>query len=154
MPRTRGEWLLYDAGVLIGALLSDDPRHAEARPLVEAARLGEIKVCVTAGILSEVYAALTWSGACPPHSPEEAANAVRSLIEPPSAIRVIEENRSVVLKAVELAASHNLTARRIHDARHAAAALNRGVHGVYTYDVDDWAVFASDGISIVGPRSE
>ena len=81
MPRTKADWLLYDAGVLSGALLSDDPRHAEARPLVEAARRGEIKVCVTAGILSEVYAALTWSGACPPHSPEEAAHAVRSLIE-------------------------------------------------------------------------
>jgi len=51
--------ILFDAGLFIGALLQDDPRHAEARPLVEAARKGEISVCTTTGILSEVYAALT-----------------------------------------------------------------------------------------------
>ena len=29
--------VLFDAGMFIGALLKNDPRHAEARPLVEAA---------------------------------------------------------------------------------------------------------------------
>jgi len=33
--------VLFDAGLFIGALLSGDVRHAEARPLVEAARQGE-----------------------------------------------------------------------------------------------------------------
>jgi predicted nucleic acid-binding protein len=52
--------ILFDAGMFIGALLRDDPRHAEARTLVEAARRGDIRACTTASILSEVYAALTW----------------------------------------------------------------------------------------------
>ena len=60
MPSTEGEYTLFDAGVFIGALLTGDARHAEARPLVEAARRGELLVCTTTGVLSDVYAALTW----------------------------------------------------------------------------------------------
>jgi hypothetical protein len=73
------------------------------------------------------------------------------LVEPPSAIVVLTENFAVALKALELAAKYRLTARRVHDARHAAATLNAGVVSVYTYDVDDWKVFAPDGLRIVGP---
>ncbi|HZS44339.1 MAG TPA: hypothetical protein VFC63_04505 [Blastocatellia bacterium] len=60
MPSTDNEYVLFDAGMFIGALLLGDPRHAEARPLVEDARNGSILVCTTTGILSEVYVALTW----------------------------------------------------------------------------------------------
>ena len=52
--------VLFDTGLFIGALLKADPRHAEARVLVEAARRGAIRACTTASILSEVYGALTW----------------------------------------------------------------------------------------------
>ena len=47
MPPTEDEYVLLDAAVFIGALLSGDPRHAEARPLVEAARRGNISACTT-----------------------------------------------------------------------------------------------------------
>ncbi len=147
------EWILFDAGVFIGALLLGDPRHAEARALVEAARRGEQLACATSGILSEVYAALTWQQAQPSHTPERASHAVRLLIEPPSAIRVLEEGQDAVLRTLELAASHQLRARRIHDARHAAAALVDGVSSVFTYDTDDWEVFENDGLRIAGPAS-
>jgi len=90
-------WTLFDAGLFIGALLADDPRHGEARPLVEAARQGEFRVCTTAGILSEVYGAFTGEGAEPPQDPAVAAEAVRRLIEPPSAIRVIEAGADAAL---------------------------------------------------------
>ena len=149
MRSTRSDWVLFDAGVLIGALLRGDPRHAEARPLVEAARRGELRACVSPGILSEVYAALTWVQAQPPHSPEDAANAVRALIQPPSAIRVLPENRASLMMALDLAVAHGLTARRTHDARHAAAALNAGVTRVRTYDVSDWQVFAAEGMQVL-----
>jgi len=59
----------------------------------------------------------------------------------------------VILRALELAANHNLTARRIHDARHAAAALTAGIQKVYTYDVGDWRLFEVDGLKVVGPES-
>lgn len=36
---------------------------------------------------------------------------------------------------------------------HAATALAAGVTCVYTYDVDDWKLFASDGLTIAGPPS-
>ncbi len=143
--------VLIDAGVFIGALLKGDPRHTEARPLVEAARRGEFASCTTAGILSEVYGALTWEKAEPRHDPVEAARAVRLLVDPPSAIVVLSENLEVALKTLELAAKHRLTARRVHDARHAATALIAGIVSVYTYDPDDWQVFASDGLGIIGP---
>ena len=120
---------------------------------MESARRGELKACTTVGILSEVYGALTWEKAEPRHNPVEAAQAVRLLIEPPSAIVVLNENLAGALKTLELAATHRLTARRIHDARHAATALVAGVFSVYIYDADDWQVFAFDGLHIVGPPS-
>jgi predicted nucleic acid-binding protein len=142
--------VLIDAGVFIGALLKGDSRYADARPLVEQARRGELPACTTAGILSEIYGALTWEKAEPRHGPAEAARAVRLLVEPPSAIVVLSESLDAALRALELAAQHQLTARRVHDARHTAAELGAGVVVVYTYDADDWKVFESDGLRIVG----
>ena len=153
MASTPGERVFFDAGIFIGALLRGDDRYAEARPLVEAARRGDIQVCTSASILSEVYGALTWEQADPPHSPANAEEAVRLLVEPPSSIQVLGDGQSVALQTLKLAASHSLTARRVHDARHAATALAENVTAVYTYDVDDWKVFGDDGIRIVGPES-
>ncbi len=144
---------LFDAGPFIGALMVTDARYAEAFPLVEEARLGRIRGCTTTGILSEVYGALTWHLADPPHTPAKAAAAIRELIEPPSAIRILPDSLAAALKTLDLAAKHSLTARRIHDARHAATALVNGVLAVYTYDPDDWKVFAGDGLAVVGPAS-
>ena len=143
--------VLIDAGMFIAALLKGDPRHSEARPLVEKARHGDLPACTTAGILSEVYGALTWEKAEPRHNSADAAQAVRLLVEPPSVIVVLSEGLEVVLQALRLAAAHGLTARRVHDARHAAAAILAGVAAIHTYDVDDWKVFESDGLRIVGP---
>ena len=123
----RYDSILFDAGMFIGALLRGDPRHAEARPLVEAARRGDLVVCTTTSILSEVYAALTWIKAQPPHSPTEAATAVRSLVESPSEIAVLSDGLEASLKMLELSGKHGLTARRIHDARHAATAITNGI---------------------------
>lgn len=153
MSSTESESALFDAGMFIGALLIDDPRHSEARPIVEAARRGELSACTTSGILSEVYAALTWHQAQPPHSPEQAAQAVRLLVEAPSAIRVLPDGVQEALRMLELAGTHQLRARRVHDARHAAAALVAGVTLVFTYDSDDWSAFESDGLKIAGPSS-
>ncbi len=150
---THGERILLDAGMFIGALLKNDPRHAESRPLVEAARSGDLPACTTIGILSEVYAALTWAGAQPPHSPADAADAVRLLIQSPSQIVLLEDGRAAAILMLGLAADQALTARRIHDARHAAMALTSGVSRVYTYDVGDWRRFESAGLEIVGPPS-
>jgi predicted nucleic acid-binding protein len=63
---SRYNGVLFDAGMFIGALLRDDLRYAEARPLVEAARRGDLAACTTTSTLSEVYAALTWIKAQPP----------------------------------------------------------------------------------------
>jgi predicted nucleic acid-binding protein len=153
MPETESgqtpERVLINAGVFIGALLKGDLRYAEARPLVEQARRGELAACTTAAILSEIYGALTWEKAEPRHDSAEAARAVRLLVEPPSAIVVLSENLDVALKALELAAKYKLTARRVHDARHAAAALSAGVGSVYTYDVNDWRVFETEAVHIL-----
>jgi predicted nucleic acid-binding protein len=153
MPSTESEPALFDAGMFIAAVLSGDPRHAEARPLVEAARRGKLSACTTTGILSEVYAALTWQHAQPPHNPEQAAEAVRLLVEAPSSIRVLPDGVEQALWMLEIAEWHQLRARRVHDARHAAAALAVGITAVFTYDSDDWASFESDGLLIVGPPS-
>jgi predicted nucleic acid-binding protein len=147
------EPVFFDAGLFIAALLAGDPRHAEARPIVEAARAGQGQAITDASILSEVYGALTWEQADPRHEPQEAAEAVRALVAPPSAIRVLAATHEAALRALELASAHGLTARRIHDARHAAVALAHRVSAVYTYDVGDWSVFEADGLRIVGPRS-
>ena len=149
----RSNQVLFDAGLFVGALLREDPRHQEARSLVEAARSGNLAACTTTGILSEVYAALTWIKAQPVHSPTEAATAVRLLIEPPSAIQVLFDGLEVSLRMLELSEKYGLTARRVHDARHAATALIAGVAQIYTYDVEDWQIFGPDGLIITGPPS-
>lgn len=148
-----GSWIFFDAGLFIGGLLNGDSRYAEAYPLVEAARRGELAVCTSAGVLSEVYAALTWVGSQPPQTPQVASQAIKLLVEAPSAIRVLETNLTAALKMLELAANHQLTARRVHDARHVATALVAGVNQIYTYDIEDWRVFEPDGIVILGPQS-
>jgi len=89
----------------------------------------------------------------PPHKPEEAAHAVRLLIEPPSSIEVLSNALEASLKMLELSQKYNLTARRVHDARHAATAIINGLKLIYTYDVDDWKIFSSEGLTIIGPKS-
>ena len=142
-----------DAGIFIGAILLGDPRHSEAYPLVEGARRGDFRSCTSVGVLSEVYGALTWTGAITPHTPTDAARTVRELVELPSAIEVLQDGFEVSLLHLQLAERHHLTARRIHDARHAATALHNDVTRVYTYDLTDWNDFLADGIVIVGPPS-
>jgi predicted nucleic acid-binding protein len=153
MPSTKQRYVLLDAGVFIGALLSGDPRHQEALAIVESARRGELAGCTTTGILSEVYAALTWHQALPPHDPKQAAEAVLLLIEPPSMIELLADGPEQAANMLSLAADHGLRARRVHDARHAAAALVSEVAAVFTYDVDDWEVFEPDGLRVAGPPS-
>ena len=141
------------AGVFIGALLLDDPRSAEAFDLVEKARRGEILGCTSVSVLSEVYGALTWSGATVPLSATDACAAVKQLIEQPSLICVVGDDLQTAILSLELAEQHNQTGRRVHDARHAATAIIHGVTDVYTYDVHDWCDFIPNGIAIAGPES-
>ena len=61
---------------------------------------------------------------------------MRLLVAPPSAVIVLSEDLDAGLSTLTLAATHQLTGRRIHDARHAAAALVAGIAAVYTYDVE------------------
>jgi hypothetical protein len=76
---------------------------------------------------------------------------VRELVEPPSAIEVLQDGFEVSLLHLRLAELHHLTARRIHDVRHAATTLHNKVRHVHAYDPADWHDFVADGIVIVGP---
>ena len=114
--------VFVDPGVFIGALLKDDSRRQEAHPMVEAARRGDVSWCTSAGVLAEVYGALTWVGAQPPQLPDAAAEAVRLLVAEPSAIRVLDTGRAAGLRMLDFAKRYTLSRRRIHDARHAATA--------------------------------
>lgn len=145
--------IFLDAGVIIGALSEGDTRHSESFPIIESAYKGEINAFTSVGVLSEVYGALTWVGGNPQHSPVAATTAIKRLLERPSNIKVVNADLSVGLKTLELATKHGLTARRTHDAKHAAAAIIAGIEKVFTYDVNDWTVFQSDGIVIAGPPS-
>lgn len=68
-------------------------------------------------------------------------------------IRTLPDSQDVAIRMLELAASHQLRARRVHDARHAAAAIVAGVTSVFTYDTEDWKSFEADGLSIAGPAA-
>jgi predicted nucleic acid-binding protein len=150
MPFTGSEEILLDAGVFIGALLKGDSRHHEAKEIVEAARSGLVNATTTAGILCEVYGALTWHMSSPPQIPATAAAAVLAIINDPSQIGLLTDNLGAFQLAMSIAERCNLTARRIHDARHAATAIYNGVHFVCTYDEADWKLF-EPGITIVRP---
>ena len=77
---------------------------------------------------------------------------MRLLIEPPSKLSLLSGEAEAGLKMLELAERHQLTARRVHDARHAALAMVAGVRAVYTYDPEDWKRFAP-ALRITGPKS-
>lgn len=139
--------------MFIGALLKGDPRHAEAREIVDMARHGQLAAATTVGILCEVYAALTWEQAQPRHSPAIASGAVMAIIQSPSRIRLLTETPAVLSRTMELAKKHTLKARRIHDARHAATALVHQIRHVITYDTKDWKRFIDDGLEPVVPSS-
>ena len=144
----------FDAGLFIGALLDQDPRHAEALPLVEAARRGELPVCTSTGILAEVYVHLTNERATPQHTPAEAQAAILRLIEPPSAVRIVaEKGLDTAVRMLRLAEVNGLRSKNVHDARHAASALGGGATSVFTYDPEDWRQFESAGLPILGPAS-
>jgi predicted nucleic acid-binding protein len=151
---TPQEERFFDAGVLIGALLSQDLRHAEALPLVEAARRGDWAACTSTGILAEVYVHLTNERASPPHTPAEAQAASLRLIEPPSALRIVAENGfETALHMLSLAEANGLRSKNVPDARHAASALGGGATTVFTYDPEDWKQFEKAGLRIGGPAS-
>lgn len=114
---SNNDLVFLDAGIFIGALLSQDPRHEEARPIVEAARCGILLACTSVGVLSKVYAPLTWIGSQPPQSPKITSEAVRLLVDKPSQIVVLETNLQASLKMLEIASVEQLTARRIHQKR-------------------------------------
>ena len=145
--------IFFDTSLPITALCERDARYAEAAPLVEAAREGSLDACIDASVLSEVYGALTWERTLDRVRPAEALRSIRLPLEPPAAIRILDSGFAAALKALELAAAHGLTARRVHDARHAAVALLNGIRSVHTYDASDWQAFESDGLTIAGPPS-
>jgi predicted nucleic acid-binding protein len=149
----RNKSILFDAGVFIGALLKGDPRHQEARSIVESARWGDLSVYTSTSILSEVYAALTWVNAQPQHSPSEAANAVQLLVKPPSAIKILSDGLEASIKMLEISEKYSLTARRVHDAKHAATALVNNITSIFTYDITEWKKFEPEGLTISGPPS-
>lgn len=68
-------------------------------------------------------------------------------------IRILPDSQDAAVRMLELAAKYQLRARRVHDARHAAAAIVAGVTSVFTYDVEDWESFESDGLKIAGPTT-
>jgi hypothetical protein len=54
---------------------------------------------------------------------------------------------------LELAASHQLRASRVHDTRYGAAAFVADIMSVFTYDAEDWQSFGGEGLTIAGPAS-
>jgi hypothetical protein len=56
-------------------------------------------------------------------------------------ILILGDGLKEARRMLELAESYRLRARRVHDGRHAAAALVAGITSVFTYDADDWAIF-------------
>jgi predicted nucleic acid-binding protein len=54
---------------------------------------------------------------------------------------------------LKMAEKYALTARRVHDARHAATAITNNVISIYTYDVADWKIFEHEGLTITSPPS-
>jgi predicted nucleic acid-binding protein len=88
-----------------------------------------------------------------PQPPEKVAEAIRTLVEEPSTIKVLQTDLGVLWPMLDLAVENQLTARRIHDARHAATAIAANVREIFTYDVTDWLAFSSANIKISGPPS-
>jgi uncharacterized protein len=132
---------IIDANVLVYAMDADSPHHTVSRALLEAARNASTTLYVTSQILCEFYSVVTNARRVSnPRSPGEASQAVSGLL---TFLHVLPILARTVEAWLDLVRQHPVSGGDIFDLQIVASMQANGVERIYTFNTDDFAMFAN-----------
>jgi toxin-antitoxin system PIN domain toxin len=137
MP-TSADLALVDTNVLVYALFPDAPQHAAARALLGRAQEGDARLCISLTVVSEFLSVVTDPRrVTSPRSPEDAAQAVESILGLPG-MMLIPVPVDVVERVLDLVRRYRVTGSALFDFQIMATMLGNGLTRVYTYNRSDF----------------
>jgi predicted nucleic acid-binding protein len=140
---------ILDANVLAYAVNADAPQHAAARALLEAASDPAITLYVTSQILCEFYSLITNPRrVAVTSSPTEALSIISAMLVLPG-LHVLPIPAGAVAGWMELLRRHPVTGGDVFDLQIVATMQANSVHRIYTFNIDDFAVFPE--LTVVTP---
>lgn len=138
-----------DTNLLVYATMSELAEHAAARDFLESRfRRGSDVAAVAPLLLQEYIHVVTDARRFERPLPMEAAIARARAIGTACESRLLDQPRSVTLRALELLRQHGLGRRRIHDATLVATLEAHDVATLATRDVTDFERF---GLTVLNP---
>jgi predicted nucleic acid-binding protein len=140
---------ILDANVLAYAVNADAPQHAASRALLEAARHASITLYVTSQILCEFYSVITNPRrVAVASSPTEALRIISAMLALPG-LHVLPITLRAVVGWMDLLRRHPVTGGGVFDLQIVATMQANGVQRIYTFNIDDFEVFAE--LAVVKP---
>lgn len=132
---------VLDANVLVYAVETDAPQHANSRALVEAARDPATTLYLTSQALCEFYSIVTNPRrVAVPRSPTDALRAISALLALPG-IRVLPTPARVVAGWMALLQRHPVSGGDVFDLQLVATMQANGVQRIYTFNTGDFEAF-------------
>lgn len=133
------EWFV-DTNVLVYATNIDSPWHQSAMEALSRARQAGIGLVVSPQILREYMVVSTRAASALMPRVEILQNLAILQRE----FRILNEDRTVSAKLLELVARYEVSGKKIHDANIVATMLVHGLTHLLTYNVDDFARFEGE----------
>jgi len=141
--------VLFDASVLVPALLPSHPMHGQAYPSLERALRGQLQIVLAAHTLAETYAVLSTLPVHPRIGPDQARHLVRQVTR---AAQVVSLSAADYLGVLDAVAERGLTGGVIYDALLVQAAKKARADRLLTLDRTDFLRLWPEGESkIVSP---
>jgi predicted nucleic acid-binding protein len=126
------EHVVLDTNILVYATNSAAPQHVAARRMHDQALAGEIHACLTAQILFEYFAAVTYAGQVT--RLVSSADALADLDALRSAFPLLPVPADIDERVVQLLRQTGFSGRHVFDVHIAATMLANGVRRIATYD--------------------
>jgi predicted nucleic acid-binding protein len=132
---------ILDANILAYAFNADAPQHSASRSLLEAARDPNTWLCVSSQILCEFYSIITNPRrVVVASSSAEALRIISALLKLPG-LHVLPIPANAVAGWMDLLKRRPVIGGNVFDLQIVATMLANDIHRIYTYNVDDFAVF-------------
>ena len=142
--------VLY-ANILAYAINADAPQHRASRALLDAALDPSITLYVTSQILCEFYSLITNPRrVAVVSSPTEALRIMSALLALPG-LQVLPTPTRVIAGWMALLQRRPLTGGDVFDLQIVATMQANGVQRIYTFNGDDFKVFAE--LEVITPRT-
>jgi len=119
---------------------SDAPQHSASRSLLEAERDPSTTLYITSQILCEFYSIINARRVRQACSSSEARHIISALLALPG-LYVLPVPVHVVAGWMQLLQRHSVTGAGVFDLQIVATMLANNVNRIYTFNLDDFAVF-------------